>query len=158
MRSALIQVHPNKHNSEIGFAKENAAGIPMDAAERNYKDPNHKPELVFALTPFLAMNAFREFSESFPPAGRRCTSGDSSFLQQRHAERLSELFANLLNMQGEEKSRALAILKSALDSQQGEPWQTIRLISEFTGRQRPVLPAVTQCGEIESWRSDVPVR
>ncbi|SQA83845.1 mannose-6-phosphate isomerase [Citrobacter freundii] len=34
-----IQVHPNKHNSEIGFAKENAAGIPMDAAERNYKDP-----------------------------------------------------------------------------------------------------------------------
>lgn len=41
-----IQVHPNKHNSEIGFAKENAAGIPMDAAERNYKDPNHKPELV----------------------------------------------------------------------------------------------------------------
>lgn len=38
-----IQVHPNKRNSEIGFAKENAAGIPMDAAERNYKDPNHKP-------------------------------------------------------------------------------------------------------------------
>lgn len=52
-------------------------------------------------------------------------------LQQPDAERLSELFASLLNMQGEEKSRALAILKSALDSQQGEPWQTIRLISEF---------------------------
>lgn len=58
-----IQVHPNKKASELGFAKENAAGIPLDAAERNYKDPNHKPELVFALTPFLAMNAFREFSE-----------------------------------------------------------------------------------------------
>jgi mannose-6-phosphate isomerase len=58
-----IQVHPNKQASEIGFAKENAAGIPLDAAERNYKDPNHKPELVFALTPFLAMNAFRPFSE-----------------------------------------------------------------------------------------------
>lgn len=58
-----IQVHPNKKASELGFAKENAAGIPLDAAERNYKDPNHKPELVFALTPFTAMNAFREFSE-----------------------------------------------------------------------------------------------
>jgi len=58
-----IQVHPNKKASEIGFEKENKAGIPLDAAERNYKDPNHKPELVFALTPFLAMNAFREFSE-----------------------------------------------------------------------------------------------
>ncbi|MDU7283427.1 MAG: mannose-6-phosphate isomerase, class I, partial [Escherichia coli] len=109
-----IQVHPNKRNSEIGFAKENAAGIPMDAAERNYKDPNHKPELVFALTPFLAMNAFREFSEIVsllqPVAGAH--PAIAHFLQQPDAERLSELFASLLNMQG-------------------EPWQTIRLISEF---------------------------
>ncbi|EPK7281686.1 mannose-6-phosphate isomerase [Citrobacter farmeri] len=128
-----IQVHPNKRNSEIGFAKENAAGIPMDAAERNYKDPNHKPELVFALTPFLAMNAFREFSEIVsllqPVAGAH--TAIAHFLEQPNAERLSQLFAGLLNMQGEEKSRALAILKAALETQQGEPWQTIRLIAEF---------------------------
>uniref|UniRef100_UPI00344B0485 mannose-6-phosphate isomerase n=1 Tax=Salmonella enterica TaxID=28901 RepID=UPI00344B0485 len=128
-----IQVHPNKRNSEIGFAKENAAGIPMDAAERNYKDPNHKPELVFALTPFLAMNAFREFSDIVsllqPIAGAH--SAIAHFLQAPNAERLSQLFASLLNMQGEEKSRALAVLKAALNSQQGEPWQTIRVISEY---------------------------
>lgn len=128
-----IQVHPNKRNSEIGFAKENAAGIPMDAAERNYKDPNHKPELVFALTPFLAMNAFREFSDIVsllqPVAGAH--SAIAHFLQAPNAERLSQLFASLLNMQGEEKSRALAVLKAALNNQQGEPWQTIRVISEY---------------------------
>ncbi|MDZ7321134.1 mannose-6-phosphate isomerase [Kosakonia sacchari] len=128
-----IQVHPNKKNSETGFAKENAAGIPLDAAERNYKDPNHKPELVFALTPFLAMNAFREFSDIVsllqPVAGAH--PAIAHFLQAPGAERLSELFAALLNMQGEEKSRALAVLKSALGNQTGEPWQTIRLISEF---------------------------
>ena len=128
-----IQVHPNKRNSEIGFAKENAAGIPMDAAERNYKDPNHKPELVFALTPFLAMNAFREFSEIVsllqPVAGAH--TAIAHFLEQPNAERLSQLFAGLLSMQGEEKSRALAILKAALETQQGEPWQTIRLIAAF---------------------------
>lgn len=128
-----IQVHPNKHNSEIGFAKENAAGIPMDAAERNYKDPNHKPELVFALTPFLAMNAFRELSEIVsllqPVSGAH--TAIAHFLQEPNAERLSQLFASLLNMQGDEKSRALAVLKAALNSQQGEPWQTIRVISEF---------------------------
>ncbi|KEY49408.1 mannose-6-phosphate isomerase [Citrobacter amalonaticus] len=128
-----IQVHPNKRNSEIGFAKENAAGIPMDAAERNYKDPNHKPELVFTLTPFLAMNAFREFSEIVsllqPVAGAH--TAIAHFLEQPNAERLSQLFAALLSMQGEEKSRALAILKAALETQQGEPWQTIRLIAEF---------------------------
>ncbi|MFV7520090.1 mannose-6-phosphate isomerase [Enterobacter quasiroggenkampii] len=128
-----IQVHPNKQASEIGFAKENAAGIPLDAAERNYKDPNHKPELVFALTPFLAMNAFREFSEIIsllqPVAGAH--NAIAHFLENPNADALSQLFASLLNMQGEEKSHALAVLKTALDSQQGEPWETIRLISEF---------------------------
>ncbi|EPT0779161.1 mannose-6-phosphate isomerase [Enterobacter hormaechei] len=128
-----IQVHPNKQASEIGFAKENAAGIPLDAAERNYKDPNHKPELVFALTPFLAMNAFREFSDIIsllqPVAGAH--NAIAHFLENPPAEALSELFASLLNMQGEEKSHALAVLKAALSSQKGEPWDTIRVIAEF---------------------------
>ena len=128
-----IQVHPNKQASEIGFAKENAAGIPLDAAERNYKDPNHKPELVFALTPFLAMNAFREFSEIVsllqPVAGAH--TAIAHFLENPNAEGLSQLFASLLNMQAEEKAHALAVLASALNSQQGEPWDTIRLIAQF---------------------------
>ena len=128
-----IQVHPNKKASEEGFAKENAAGIPLDAAERNYKDPNHKPELVFALTPFLAMNAFREFSDIVsllqPVSGAHTSI--AHFLQEPNAERLSQLFASLLNMQGDEKSHAVAVLKSALNSQQGEPWETIRFIAQF---------------------------
>ncbi|MGY5957259.1 mannose-6-phosphate isomerase [Kosakonia sp. BK9b] len=128
-----IQVHPNKKNSEIGFAKENDADIPLNAAERNYKDPNHKPELVFALTPFLAMNAFREYADIVsllqPVAGAH--PAIAHFLQAPGAERLSELFAALLNMQGDEKSRALAVLKSVLEQQQGEPWQTIRTIAAF---------------------------
>ncbi len=128
-----IQVHPNKKASEEGFARENAAGIPLDAAERNYKDPNHKPELVFALTPFLAMNAFRDFSEIVsllqPVAGAH--TAIAHFLQQPDDDRLKQLFASLLALEGEEKSRALAILKSAIETQEGEPWQTIRLIAEF---------------------------
>ena len=128
-----IQVHPNKQASEIGFAKENAAGIPLDAAERNYKDPNHKPELVFALTPFLAMNAFREFAEIVtllqPVADAH--PAIAQFLAQPDAGHLSQLFASLLNMKGDEKAHALRALQAALDSEQGEPWQTIRLIAEF---------------------------
>ncbi|MBV8043637.1 mannose-6-phosphate isomerase, class I, partial [Pluralibacter sp.] len=128
-----IQVHPNKKASETGFAKENAAGIPLDAAERNYKDPNHKPELVFALTPFLAMNAFREFSEiaSLLQPVADAHAAIAHFLQNPTAQALSSLFASLLNMQGEEKSRALGILHAALDSHQGEPWDTIRFIARF---------------------------
>ncbi|HCH53479.1 MAG TPA: mannose-6-phosphate isomerase, class I [Aeromonas sp.] len=58
-KALSIQVHPSKAQAEAGFAKEEAAGISPKAANRNYKDPNHKPELVFALTPYQAMNGFR---------------------------------------------------------------------------------------------------
>ena len=128
-----IQVHPNKKASELGFAKENAAGIPLDAAERNYKDPNHKPELVFALTPFLAINAFREFDEiaALMQPVADAHPAIAAFMQQPSAESLSALFAGLLNMQGEEKTRALGILRAALEQQQGEPWDTIRFIAGF---------------------------
>ncbi len=111
--AALHSGSSEQAGSEIGFAKENAAGIPLDAAERNYKDPNHKPELVFALTPFLAMNAFREFNEIAallqPVASAHPAIGE--FLSQPDAEHLSQLFAGLLNMQGEEKRRLCACCK-----------------------------------------------
>ncbi|WP_024820117.1 mannose-6-phosphate isomerase, class I [Arthrobacter sp. 31Y] len=60
-----LQVHPSLDQAREGFARENAAGIPADAAERNYRDDNHKPEMIFALTPFKAMCGFR------PPAGSK---------------------------------------------------------------------------------------
>ena len=79
------------------------------------------------------MNAFREFSEIIsllqPVAG--ANNAIAHFLENPNAEALSQLFASLLNMQGEEKSHALAVLKAALESQQGEPWETIRLIAQF---------------------------
>ncbi|PKF76389.1 mannose-6-phosphate isomerase, class I [Vibrio sp. vnigr-6D03] len=58
-----IQVHPNKSEAEQGFAKEEELGIEHSAPNRNYKDINHKPELVYALTSFRAMNGFRAYTE-----------------------------------------------------------------------------------------------
>ena len=54
-----IQVHPNLFNSKRGFEYENNLGISIDSPQRNYVDQNHKPELVYALTHFKAMNGFR---------------------------------------------------------------------------------------------------
>jgi mannose-6-phosphate isomerase len=53
-----IQAHPNKAEAEIGFAAENAAGIPIDAYNRNFKDDNHKPEMMVALTDFYLLHGF----------------------------------------------------------------------------------------------------
>lgn len=54
-----LQAHPTKAQAEEGFARENAAGIPLNAANRNYRDDNHKPELLVALTRFEALAGFR---------------------------------------------------------------------------------------------------
>ena len=58
-RALSIQVHPTKAQAEAGFAADEAAGIARDAFERNYKDDNHKPELLVALGEFEAMAGFR---------------------------------------------------------------------------------------------------
>jgi mannose-6-phosphate isomerase len=54
-----LQVHPSRAQAVEGFARENGAGIPVSSPERNYKDDNHKPEIIMALTPFTAMCGFR---------------------------------------------------------------------------------------------------
>ncbi|MDQ4010407.1 MAG: mannose-6-phosphate isomerase, class I [Actinomycetota bacterium] len=55
-----LQAHPSAEQAAEGFAREEARAIPRDAAERNYSDPNHKPELICALTDFHALAGFRD--------------------------------------------------------------------------------------------------
>ena len=54
-----IQVHPSKHTAEVEFAKENNEKIPLNAPNRNYKDDNHKPELMVALSDFWLLHGFK---------------------------------------------------------------------------------------------------
>lgn len=55
-----MQAHPSAEQSAEGYAREEAAGIPRDASNRNYPDPTAKPELVCALTEFHALAGFRD--------------------------------------------------------------------------------------------------
>jgi len=63
-KALSIQVHPTIAQAQIGFAAEDAAGLPRDAPNRNYRDPNHKPELICAVTPFEALCGFRPVAET----------------------------------------------------------------------------------------------
>jgi mannose-6-phosphate isomerase len=58
-----IQAHPNLEEAREGWERENRLGIPLSGADRNYKDPSHKPEILCALTPFTAMCGFRPLEE-----------------------------------------------------------------------------------------------
>jgi mannose-6-phosphate isomerase len=59
-----LQAHPNQAQAERGFKQEERSGLSRDAPNRNYKDPNHKPELLAALGPFEALCGFRDAIET----------------------------------------------------------------------------------------------
>ncbi|MDO5077237.1 mannose-6-phosphate isomerase, class I [Corynebacterium sp.] len=59
-----LQAHPSKAQAMEGFARENNAGLAANDPTRNYKDDNHKPELIVALTEFEAMAGFRPLVET----------------------------------------------------------------------------------------------
>ena len=54
-----IQAHPSIEQAQAGFAAEEAAGVARTDPTRSFKDDNHKPELICALTPFEALVGFR---------------------------------------------------------------------------------------------------
>lgn len=58
-----IQVHPSKEEAKKGFEREEAAGVPVSAPHRNYKDKNHKPEVMVALGEFWLLHGFKKEQE-----------------------------------------------------------------------------------------------
>ncbi len=58
-----IQVHPSKESAIEEFARENKEGIPADSPKRNYKDDNHKPEMLVALSDFWLLHGFKPEKE-----------------------------------------------------------------------------------------------
>lgn len=59
-----LQVHPSSAQARAGFHREDAAGIPLNAARRTYRDPFHKPEILCALTPFEAVCGIAPLAET----------------------------------------------------------------------------------------------
>ena len=59
-----IQAHPSLSQAQAGFAREDELGIDLGAPDRTYRDTNHKPELICAITPFVAKCGFRPLAEA----------------------------------------------------------------------------------------------
>lgn len=111
-----IQVHPNKRKSELGFVHENEQGISLSDPARNYKDSNHKPELVYALTPYKAMNGFRPIGviiDLFSELALEELKQDLELLEQKpNSEGLKSFFSSLMMLSHRRKLNALAQLES----------------------------------------------
>lgn len=62
-RPLSIQTHPDRQQAIAGCRREDAAGLPRDAYERNYRDDQAKPEIIYAVTPFWMLRGFRPLAD-----------------------------------------------------------------------------------------------
>lgn len=58
-----IQIHPAKSQAGEGWEMEEQAGTDQTAFHRSFKDRNHKPEIMYALSEFYLLHDFREDQE-----------------------------------------------------------------------------------------------
>jgi len=107
-----IQAHPNLQQACQGFARENSFGIPIDEPNRNYKDANHKPEIICAIKPFKGLKGFRKIEETLglirkvsPPS---LLDELNAFKKKPDAQGLKRFFTSLMSMDKEEQKRVVA--------------------------------------------------
>jgi len=106
-----IQAHPNKSHAQAGFARENMLGVPINAPNRNYKDDNHKPECICALTPFWALNGFRKISKTILLMEKICPlyllTKIDLLRKQPDSAGLKLFFKTLMTMDSKTKKQAI---------------------------------------------------
>jgi len=122
-----LQAHPSLEQARAGFARDEAAKLPLADPKRSYKDANHKPELMCALTPFQALCGFREVKavvELITSFGK--TSLDALFAPLREG-RLEACFKELMTARESwpaEKQRAAVSELAAAAARHGAAFPT----------------------------------
>jgi mannose-6-phosphate isomerase len=142
-----IQAHPDHEQARRGWARENAEGVPLDAPRRNYKDPNHKPELLSALTPFTALEGFRPFDgiarKLEPVAHPELAPELGRLAREQTPAALRVLFARLMTLDTEEKASVLrrATGEAARRRASDPVWQWVaRLMRHHPGDVSALAP------------------
>jgi mannose-6-phosphate isomerase len=110
-----IQAHPSRLKAQRGYAKEQEAGIPLDAPERNYRDANHKPETVVALTRFDGICGFRPIDEIISNIKLASGARWRNYVGRLSADpgrlELSVLFYNMVSLRDQNKATVLNVTR-----------------------------------------------
>ncbi|MFW5684774.1 MAG: mannose-6-phosphate isomerase, class I [Spirochaetota bacterium] len=104
-----IQVHPTIDQAREGYSREEHAGIDRSAPNRNYRDENHKPELICAIRPFWGLRGFRtvrEITEEFTAV--ELSEADVSLELPESEDDLRRFFRSLLELPEDERRELIA--------------------------------------------------
>lgn len=133
-----IQVHPSKIEAEKGFDAEEVAGIAINASNRNYKDRNHKPEVMVALSEFWLLHGFKvisdiektledilEFNVLFPLFRKEGLKSLYQFLMEMPQEQVDTILLPLVK-------KEISNYRSNILSKKQPGWWTAKLYNEAT--------------------------
>jgi len=135
-----IQAHPDPEQARGGFARENFNKIPIDAFNRNYRDINHKPECICALTRFWALNGFRRVLDIVSGMRKVCgheLSKEIDYLENMPDPKgLQRFFKNLMNLHADIKRNVVSKAIQNIAKFSGDDpvfkWM-VRLHNEYPG-------------------------
>lgn len=128
-----LQAHPTVAQALAGFAADESAGIPIDAPHRNYRDQNHKPELLCALTEFWALCGFRDVRRTLELLAElslpELEPVHSSLSRDGSAAGISRVFAELMTTPAAARARLAALTAEACQRLAG---RSARFAQELT--------------------------
>jgi mannose-6-phosphate isomerase len=146
-RNLSLQTHPNLEQAKAGYADEEQRRVPLDSPERSYVDPNHKPELVCALTPFEALCGFRsipvtvallsELAVTAPGLGKYV----DALRARPDSDGLREVVTGLLTVPADRRKRLVDSVVAACSAGSGE-FATEFATAVELGRAYPGDPGV----------------
>jgi mannose-6-phosphate isomerase len=139
-RPLSLQAHPNKAQARLGFAREDSKDIPIESPHRTYKDQNHKPEMICALTHLWAFKGFRrnkDIIDLMDMVGASSVGVQTELLRrQDENEGLKGFFTSLLTMEkGKQEmviEKIMGIVNGLEASEPAFEW-IIKLYREFPG-------------------------
>lgn len=100
-----IQLHPTKQQAEQGFAKENQLAIPLTDSKRTYKDDNHKPEMMIALSDFWLLHGFKPKQQIIETLKTRPSL--TALSQQLAQQDLASFYAQIMQAQPQQLAQWL---------------------------------------------------
>lgn len=119
-----IQAHPNLAQAIGGFARENEQNIPIDGFKRNYRDANHKPEILCALTTCWALKGFRPIEQIVSKMAPLNITGIAPLveaLDKNPNERgLRRFFSSLLTLDPESKRKSVTEVLAHIHHNMGD--------------------------------------
>ncbi len=147
-----LQAHPSRDQAREGFARENAAGLALDAPERTYRDDWPKPELLIALDEFHSLSGFRDPVRTAALFGGlgiadQLVSVIGPLTQRKGPAALAEVFLDVLSLEGDrarlsELVCAAAMQKKDFPGELGEFARTVLELDEVFPSDPGILAAL----------------